>query len=152
METRDSFSTHLLCYLNLLSLVILGLGWFKRQYVKLASFELTMNVRKEGETFYISGKSKCSWYYLMYISLLINFFCNFSNKRAEKTVMNSSGRFVGGPLGGLLGICWGVRWRSVGGSVGGSTHCSRVTRYPSFIAQDFFHFSTLIHNGDNLNM
>ena len=31
-------------------------------------------------------------------------------------------------------------------------HCSRITRYPSFIAQDFFHFSTLIHNGDNLNM
>ena len=32
------------------------------------------------------------------------------------------------------------------------THCSRITRYPSFIAQDLFHFSTLIHDGDNLNM
>ena len=32
------------------------------------------------------------------------------------------------------------------------SHCSRITCYPSFIAQDFYHFSTLIHNGDNLNM
>jgi hypothetical protein len=32
------------------------------------------------------------------------------------------------------------------------SYCSRITRYPSFIAQDFFHFSTLIHNGHNLNM
>ena len=60
MGTRYSFSAHLLCYLNLLPLVILGLGWFKRQFVKLSSFELTMNIRKEGNTFFISGKSKCS--------------------------------------------------------------------------------------------
>ena len=32
------------------------------------------------------------------------------------------------------------------------SHCSRITRYPSFISQDFFHFSSFIHNGDNLNM
>ena len=32
------------------------------------------------------------------------------------------------------------------------THCSRMDRYSSFIAQDFFHFSSLINNGDNLNM
>ena len=31
-------------------------------------------------------------------------------------------------------------------------HCSRITRYPSFISQDFFHFSSFINNGDNLNM
>ena len=33
-----------------------------------------------------------------------------------------------------------------------NTHCSRITRYHSFISQDFFHFSSFIHNGDNLNM
>ena len=33
-----------------------------------------------------------------------------------------------------------------------SSHCSRITRYPSFISQDFFHFSSFIHDGDNLNM
>ena len=33
-----------------------------------------------------------------------------------------------------------------------NTHCSRITRYPSFISQDFFHFSSFIHNVDNLNM
>ena len=33
-----------------------------------------------------------------------------------------------------------------------AAHCSRITRYPSFISQDFFHFSTFIHDGDNLNM
>ena len=32
------------------------------------------------------------------------------------------------------------------------SHCSRITRYHSFISQDFFHFSSFIHNGDNLNM
>ena len=32
------------------------------------------------------------------------------------------------------------------------THCSRIARYPSFISQDFFHFSSFIHYGDNLNM
>ena len=32
------------------------------------------------------------------------------------------------------------------------THCSRITRYVSFISQDFFHFSTFTHNGDNLNL
>ena len=31
-------------------------------------------------------------------------------------------------------------------------HCSRITRYPSFISQDFFSFSTFIQDGDNLNM
>ena len=33
-----------------------------------------------------------------------------------------------------------------------NSHCSRIPRYPSFICQDFFHFSSFIHNGDNLNM
>ena len=36
--------------------------------------------------------------------------------------------------------------------VPGGSHCSRITHYPSFISQDFFHFSLFIHNGDNLNM
>ena len=31
-------------------------------------------------------------------------------------------------------------------------HCSRIDRYPNFIALDFFHFSWLIPNGDNQNM
>ena len=32
------------------------------------------------------------------------------------------------------------------------THCSTIARYPSFFSQDFFfHFSSYIHNGDNLN-
>ena len=35
---------------------------------------------------------------------------------------------------------------------GSFTHCSRISCYPSFISQDFFHFSSFIHNGDNLNM
>ena len=30
-------------------------------------------------------------------------------------------------------------------------HCSRVTRYNSFISQDLFHFPMLIHDGDTLN-
>ena len=32
------------------------------------------------------------------------------------------------------------------------TQCSRIDRNPSFIPQDFFHFSKFIDNGDNLNM
>ena len=28
-------------------------------------------------------------------------------------------------------------------------HCSRVARYHSFISQDFFYFSSFIHNGGN---
>ena len=32
------------------------------------------------------------------------------------------------------------------------SHCSRITRYASFISQDFFHFSTFTHNGENLNL
>ena len=32
------------------------------------------------------------------------------------------------------------------------SHCSRVDRYPNFIALDFFHFSWLIPNGDNQNV
>ena len=32
------------------------------------------------------------------------------------------------------------------------SHCSRITFYDSFISQDFFHFSTFIRDGDNLNM
>ena len=32
------------------------------------------------------------------------------------------------------------------------THCSRIDRYPNFIALDFSHFSWLIPNGDNQNM
>ena len=32
-----------------------------------------------------------------------------------------------------------------------SPHCSRVTRYNSFISQDLFHFPMLIHDGDTLN-
>ena len=32
------------------------------------------------------------------------------------------------------------------------SQCSRINHYPNFIAQDFFHFSSFIHNGDNLNM
>ena len=31
------------------------------------------------------------------------------------------------------------------------SHCSRVTRYNSFISQDLFHFPMLIHDGDTLN-
>ena len=30
--------------------------------------------------------------------------------------------------------------------------CSRKVRYSSFIAQDFFHFSSFINNWDNLNL
>ena len=30
--------------------------------------------------------------------------------------------------------------------------CSRITSNPNFITQDFFHFSSFIHNGDNLNI
>ena len=30
--------------------------------------------------------------------------------------------------------------------------CSRVTCYPNFISQHFCHFSSFIHNGDNLNL
>ena len=30
--------------------------------------------------------------------------------------------------------------------------CSRINRYPNIIGQDFFHFSSFIHNGDNINM
>ena len=33
-----------------------------------------------------------------------------------------------------------------------NSHCSRITSYHSFISQDFFHFSTFINDGDNLNM
>ena len=33
-----------------------------------------------------------------------------------------------------------------------SPHCSRIVRYSSFIAQDFFHFSSFINNWDNLNL
>ena len=33
-----------------------------------------------------------------------------------------------------------------------NSHCSRITRYASFISLDFFHFSTFTHNGDNLNL
>ena len=32
------------------------------------------------------------------------------------------------------------------------SHCSRITCYRSFISQDFFHFSSFIHNRDNLNL
>ena len=35
-----------------------GLNWFKRVYATSASFELTMNVVKEGNTFTIGGQSK----------------------------------------------------------------------------------------------
>ena len=35
-----------------------GLGWFKRTYVKAASFELTMNIENDDETLTVSGKSK----------------------------------------------------------------------------------------------
>jgi hypothetical protein len=31
-------------------------------------------------------------------------------------------------------------------------HCSRINRYGNFISWDLFHFSSFIHNGDNLNM
>ena len=30
--------------------------------------------------------------------------------------------------------------------------CSRINHYSNFIAQDFFHFSSLIHNEDNYNV
>ena len=30
--------------------------------------------------------------------------------------------------------------------------CSRINRNPNFIVEDFFHFSSFIHNGDNLNL
>ena len=30
-------------------------------------------------------------------------------------------------------------------------HRSRIAHYPSFISQDFFYFSSFIHNGDNYN-
>ena len=43
----------LICYLFLI-----GLGWFKRTYVKAASFELTMNIENDDETLTVSGKSK----------------------------------------------------------------------------------------------
>ena len=33
-----------------------------------------------------------------------------------------------------------------------STHCSRINRYGNFISWDFFHLSSFIHNGDNLDM
>ena len=32
------------------------------------------------------------------------------------------------------------------------SHCSRITCYRSFISQDFFHFSSFIHNRNNLNL
>ena len=32
------------------------------------------------------------------------------------------------------------------------TPCSRVTSNPNFISQHFFHFSSFIHNGDNLKL
>ena len=32
------------------------------------------------------------------------------------------------------------------------SHCSRIDRNSNFIAQDFFHFPGVIHNGDTLNM
>ena len=38
------------------------------------------------------------------------------------------------------------------GNLSSHPHCSRIARYPSFFSQDFFHFSSYIHNGDNLNM
>ena len=31
-------------------------------------------------------------------------------------------------------------------------HCSRINRYPNFISQDYFHFSSFIHTRDNLDM
>ena len=37
-------------------------------------------------------------------------------------------------------------------SITSNSHCSRITCYPSFISQDFFHFSTFIRDEDNLNM
>ena len=33
-----------------------------------------------------------------------------------------------------------------------TTPCSRVARNPNFISQDFFHFSSFIHNGYNINL
>ena len=36
-----------------------GLNWFKRVYVTNANFELTMNIVKEGNTYTVTGKSKC---------------------------------------------------------------------------------------------
>ena len=35
---------------------------------------------------------------------------------------------------------------------GYSSPCSRVTSNPDFISQHFFHFSSFIHSGDNLNL
>ena len=32
------------------------------------------------------------------------------------------------------------------------THCLRIDRNSNFIYWDFFHFTSVIHNGDNLNM
>ena len=32
------------------------------------------------------------------------------------------------------------------------SHCSRINRYVNFISWDFFHLSSFIHNGDNLDL
>ena len=65
---------------------------------------------------------------------------------SELRIVNSSCLSVDGYVREISAYC------EVAFRVADAAQCSRTNGNPNFIAQEFFHFSSFIHNGDNLNI